>query len=103
MKELLWNETYTITEKRTEEIERIKPVLQAAVEYQKQFEEYLTPYSFWTDKKDRIYIRWAMTDDSDDRPVWRYFYNENNEFIAEKIKRTVSKKELLRGKNNNDQ
>ena len=99
MKELICGKTYTLTDELAEELDRIDPVLHAAQDYQKQFSEYCMPYSYWTDKDERLYIRWDMADGTEDRPVWRYFYDENNEFCAEKIKRNLSKRELLRGKN----
>ncbi len=99
MNEMIWGKTYALTDELVKELDRIDPVLLAAREYQEQFPDYLIPYSYWTDKKERLYIRWNMADGTEDRPVWRYFYDENNVFCAEKIKRNFSKKELLRGKN----
>lgn len=99
MKELIFGKTYALTDELAEELDRIDPVLRAAYEYQKQFPDYCIPYSYWTDKDERLYIRWDMADGTEDRPVWRYFFDKNNAFCAEKIKRNLSKKELLRGNN----
>ena len=99
MQEIIFGKTYILSDEIAEELERIKPLLLAAQDYQEQFPDYCVPYSYWTDKKERLYIKWVLNNPTENRPVWRYFYDENNVFCAEKINRNLSKKELLRGKN----
>ncbi len=70
------------------EYDGIKPLLNAAIDYHNQtyLTEYRLPYQYWTDQYERLYIKWSMPDGTDDKSVWRYYYDENNEFFAERLK-----------------
>ncbi len=80
----------------TEELERLSLFLKDATDYQGQFPEYLTFHSYWKDKYDRLYIRWIMNG-SGNQPVWRYYYDDERNLVAEEIPVNPSKTERLRG------
>ncbi len=88
-----WGQTYEVTE----ETERFAPLLSDAVEYQKQFPEYVCPHSWWTDRSDRLYIRWEISGRTGTGPVWRYHYDEDDMICGEEMPRNISKAERLRG------
>ncbi len=93
IKETFWGQSYAATD----ELASVSPLLNTAVEYQKQYYEYLIPYSYWTDKQGRLYIRWSMRDESLVRTVWRYYFCPDGRFTGEEIPRNISNRELLRG------
>ncbi|MBR1854269.1 MAG: metallophosphoesterase [Lachnospiraceae bacterium] len=96
MKERLWGVAYIADE----ESEKIRPLLCAAVEYHRRQEAFLIPHSYWTDKKGQLYLRWNLQGNpqgQEERPVWRYWFDEAGELQAEEIPRKLSRTELLRG------
>ncbi len=95
MKNYYYSQTYELTE----ELKAIRPILSAAVDYQRDFDEYLLPDSYWTDNRGWLYIRWNVKSDTAVMPVWRYKIGANSEIVAEEIPRKPSKEELLHGKN----
>ncbi len=94
MKIYYYGQTYELTD----ELKALRPIHKAAVDYQKQFDEYLIPNSYWTDSKGWFYVRWHLEDDRITMPVWRYRFGNNGELIAEQIPRRLSKTELIHGK-----
>lgn len=89
---------YIKTYELTAELKSIGPILEAAVDYQQQNERYPIPYSYWTDNRGWLYIRWQLYRDCVTMPVWRYRFGDGHEIIAEEIPRRLSKAELLHGK-----
>ncbi len=92
---------YGCTYELNAELERIRPLLDDAVSYQKQFPQYDIPQSYWADQFGRLYIRWCLKGGAEETLVWRYCYDEAGQVFGEEIKRNLSKKELLRGKEPN--
>ena len=88
-----WGQTYM----ETEETKRMGPLMTAAIHYQEQLPDFFVPHSSWIDKFDRLYIRWEMVDHRENRPVWKYYFDEEKNFCAEEIPRNLSKTERLRG------
>lgn len=92
MKEYLWGETYTVDE----DMSAIMEILNLAIKYNNCNQEYLIPYSFWSDYLGWLYIKWILKD-SESKAVVRYKLDETGDLIVDKIKVNLSKEELLRG------
>ena len=97
MQERYWGKTYMVDE----EMLKIQPLLKAAVEYQQTVKGFLIPYSYWTDKQGKLYIKWNMNDREADKHVCRYWFDGVGELVNETIPIKLSKQELLRGKDGN--
>ena len=97
MQERDWGKTYVVDE----EMLKIQPLLKAAVEYQQTVEDFLYPYSYWTDRQGKLYIKWNMYDKKAEKSVCRYWFNEIGELVNEMIPTKLNKQELLRGKDGN--
>lgn len=94
MKEYFYGQTYELTQ----ELADMKPVLDAAIKYQQQFDEYIIPYSFWCDKYGWIYVKWCLNDKKSTKPVWRYSLDIKGLLQVEEVKVNLSRMERLRGK-----
>ena len=81
MQEKYWGRTYRVDE----EMLAIHPLLKAAVEYQRTVEDYLIPYSYWTDQHGKLYIKWNMYDKEADKPVCRYWFEESGKLVTEVV------------------
>lgn len=96
MQEYIWGKTYMLDE----ELRKIRPLLRIAVDYQRLIDEnFMIPYSYWMDKQGKLYIKWNLYDKQTDKPVCRYWFDENGELVNEIITSKPNKQELLRGKN----
>ena len=98
MNERFFGSTYAVTE----ESEKMLPLLRAALEYQREHHpEYIIPYSYWSDRKGWLYIKWNI-EEKKDLPVWRYRYDRHGNIAAEKIPVNLKKAEVLRGKDSDE-
>lgn len=91
MKEYLWDETHVLTE----ELERLQPLLSAAV-IDGENNGYFIPHSYWSDWMGWLYIRWNLKE-TYKKIVVRYRFNDKAELESEVIKTNVSANEKLRG------
>ena len=97
MKEYIWGETYTLTE----ELKNLQMLLSAAVSHGEN-SGYWIPYSYWTDKKGWLYLKWNLKDPNlNYKPVVRYRFDNENHLIYEVVKVNQNAEERLRGNDSN--
>ena len=78
MKEYLWGKTYSLNE----ELVQLQEILSAALEHGRWQENYLIPYSYWTDYHGWLYVKWNLVGPNQ-KPVVRYRFGNHHELVVE--------------------
>ncbi len=81
------------------EMEHYIRLLDAAVKYHIARRECVTPYTWWADRRSRLYVRWNQGGAAERGPVWRYCFGKGGALQAEKIPVNMKPSEVLRGGN----
>ena len=97
MKERLLVLPYTVDD----ETEVIRGLLKAAINEGNNTGKYLYPYSYWTDSKGWLYLKWIRKDAAS-KTVVRYKFDDKDSLINEEIPIKLNAKERLRGVNSDD-